>query len=150
MPDFFEKLFMAILFTLRIFYRNLLICFFMSVNWVLNYGPTSIHYLLDYGDCNEPLNFNQRNFYREKHQFLFNYIYTYIHNWPLLSFSLGYDLASGTTHVVCINFISEWRDLQFNIDSERQVLFTLRVFTRNLLRGNLRKNIFFFIFLFDA
>ena len=25
------------------------------------------------------------------------------------------------THVVCVNFIHEWRDLQFNIDSERQI-----------------------------
>ena len=49
----------------------------------------------------------------------------------------------------------EWRDLPFNADSERHDflsnfftagLFTLRVFARNLLRGNRREEIFFFIF----
>ena len=29
--------------------------------------------------------------------------------------------VSHTTHVVCVNFIREWLDLQFNIDSERQI-----------------------------
>ena len=48
-------------------------------------------------------------------------IHTYIHNWPLQSFSQDYVLASHTTHVVCINFIRERRDLQFNVDSERQI-----------------------------
>ena len=32
-------------------------------------------------------------------------------------------LASRTTYVVCVNFIREWRDLQFNIDSEGQIFF---------------------------
>ena len=81
-------------------------------------------------------------------------IYTCIHSWPLQSFSQHYDLASHTTHVVCINFIHKWRDLQFEDDSERQIfwvafscqgLFTLRVFARNLLRGNRRRNTFFCI-----
>ena len=31
-------------------------------------------------------------------------------------------LAAYTTHVVCINFIREWR-VQFNVDSERQICF---------------------------
>ena len=61
------------------------------------------------------------------------------------------DLASHTTYVVCVNFIHKWRDLQFKVDSERQIffeklfmaiLFTLRVFAGNLLRGNRRRNIF--------
>ena len=51
-----------------------------------------------------------------------NYIYTYIHNWPLQPFSQKHGLASHTTHVVCVNFILEWRDLQFNVDSERQII----------------------------
>ena len=71
-------------------------------------------------------------------------------------------LASHATHVVCVNFISEWRDLKLNVDSERliffltfsrQILFTLRVFARNLLKGNRRRNIWgsnFFIFCFDV
>ena len=31
------------------------------------------------------------------------------------------DLVSHTTYVVCINFIHKWRDLQFKIDSKRQI-----------------------------
>ena len=107
-------------------------------------------------------------------------------------FSQDYGLASRNTYVVCVKFIHEWLDLQFKIDSERQIieklfhgrliysqsfcqesverkspkyiyfyslmstpnyrflrnffvtgLFTLRVFARNLLRGNRRRNIFF-------
>ena len=84
-------------------------------------------------------------------------IHTYIHNWPLQAFSQYYGLASHTIHVVCANFIHEWRDLQFKVDSERQIFeklfhgrfITLRVFATNLLRGNRRRNIFFFIFRFD-
>ena len=34
---------------------------------------------------------------------------TYIHNWSLKPFSQDYDLASHTTHIVCVNFIHEWR-----------------------------------------
>ena len=76
-------------------------------------------------------------------------IYTYIHNWPLKSFSQDYCLASYTTHVVGVNFIREWRDLQSNVGSERQIfeklfhrsLFTFRVFARN------RVNIFHISFL---
>ena len=32
-------------------------------------------------------------------------------------------LVSHTTHVVCVNFIREWRDLQFNVDSEWQIMY---------------------------
>ena len=42
-----------------------------------------------------------------------------MHNWPLQSFSQDYGLAFHTTHVVFVNFIREWQDLQFNVDSER-------------------------------
>ena len=60
------------------------------------------------------------------------------------------DLVSYTTYVVCINFILKWRGLQFKVNSERQIseklfmaiLFTLRVFERNLLTGNRRRNTF--------
>ena len=31
------------------------------------------------------------------------------------------DLVSHTTYVVCVNFIHKWRDLQFKVDSERQI-----------------------------
>ena len=80
----------------------------------------------------------------------YTYVHTYIHNWTLETFSQDYGLHSHTTHVVCVNFIHEWRDLQLNIDSERRNifmtdLFTLRVFATNLLRGKRQRNIFFHI-----
>ena len=59
----------------------------------------------------------------------------------------AYDLVSPATHIVCVNFERKWRNLQFNVESERQIfeklfngrfiLFTLRVFDRNVRRGNL-------------
>ena len=71
-------------------------------------------------------------------------MYICIHNWLLQPFSQDYGVVSHTTHIVCFNFIHEWRDLQFNIDNEQQTFkklfqgrfITLRVFARNLLRGN--------------
>ena len=77
-----------------------------------------------------------------------------IHNWSLQPFSQAYDLASHTTHVVCVNFMRECLTV-FNVDSERQIvlrnffiadLFTLRALARNLLRGNRRRNTFLFRF----
>ena len=50
---------------------------------------------------------------------------TYIHNWPLQPFSCDYGLASHSNHVVCVNFIREWQDLQFNVDPERQIFVKL-------------------------
>ena len=51
-------------------------------------------------------------------------------------------------------FIHKWRDLQFKVDSERQIfffeklfmaiLFILSVLARNLLRENRQRNIFIF------
>ena len=49
------------------------------------------------------------------------HIHTYIHNWPLQPFSQDYGLASYITQVVCVTFICEWWDLQFNVDSKRQI-----------------------------
>ena len=46
---------------------------------------------------------------------------TYIHSWPLHPFSQDYGPASHTTHVVCVKFIHEWRNLHFNVDFERQI-----------------------------
>ena len=31
------------------------------------------------------------------------------------------DLVSHTTYVLCVNFIHMWGDLQFKVDSERQI-----------------------------
>ena len=75
----------------------------------------------------------------------------YIHNWSLIHPSVRI-MTSLLTLLVCVNFIHEWRHLQFKIDSERQIfeklvmaiLFTLRVFARNLLRRSRRRNIFIF------
>ena len=66
------------------------------------------------------------------------------------------DVVSHTTYVVCVNFIHKWRDLQSKVDSERRIfweifhgkfLFTLRVFAKNLLRGNRRWSTFRIFFL---
>ena len=46
---------------------------------------------------------------------------SYIHNWSLKYFSLDNNLVSDITYVECVNFIREWQDLQFNVDSERQI-----------------------------
>ena len=70
------------------------------------------------------------------------YYIPYIYNWPSQPFSQDYGLASHDTHVVCVNFIHEQRNLQLKVDSEGQIfeklfmaiLFTLRVFARNLLK----------------
>ena len=48
------------------------------------------------------------------------YIHTYVH-WSLQPFSQDFGLASHTTHIVCVNFIRDWRDLPFNVDFERQI-----------------------------
>ena len=50
---------------------------------------------------------------------------TNIHNWPLQPFNQNYGLAFHITHVVCVNFVRKWWDLQFNVDSERQIFETL-------------------------
>ena len=66
------------------------------------------------------------------------------------------NLVFRTSYVVCVNFIDKWRDLQFTVDSQRQIfytlfmaiLLTLKIFARNLLRGNRRKKYIFFHILF--
>ena len=39
------------------------------------------------------------------------------------------DLVSYTTYVVCVNFLHKWRDLQFKVDSERQIFWELFWYT---------------------
>ena len=101
---------------------------FQELTWDTNPGITSnkptYHYILDYGD------------------------FIYRHNWSLQLFSEEYDLASDTNYVACFNFINNWRDLQFKVDFEWQIieklfmaiLFALGVFARNLLRGSCPRN----------
>ena len=59
------------------------------------------------------------------------------------------DLASHTAHVLCVHFIREWRDFRTTDFVEKlfiTILFTLRVFARNLLSGNRRRNTFRILF----
>ena len=53
-------------------------------------------------------------------------------------------------YVVCVSFIHELRSLQFNVDSEKlfhdKFIYSQSFFSRNLLRGNRRRNIFFINF----
>ena len=74
-------------------------------------------------------------------------------------FLKDYVLASHTTHVVCVNFIHEWRNLQFNVDCERQICwetFSWQVyfFSQSLCQKSAQRKspnvILFFIFRFDA
>ena len=74
-------------------------------------------------------------------------IYTYKHNWPFQPFSMDYDQAFHTPHVVYVNFIHEWRDLQFNAGSEWKIFekhFKAGCCQKFAVKGNCRKNIFFF------
>ena len=84
------------------------------------------------------------------------YIHTYIidHYNPAVRII---HLVPHTTYVGCVNFIHKWRNLQFKVDSEWQIFdfwetfswqFYLlsRVFARNLLRGNRRRNTFRILF----
>ena len=83
-------------------------------------------------------------------------LHTYIHNWPLQPFSQDYQLVSHTTDVVCVNFIHMWRDLQFKVDSKRQILRKLfhgrLIYTQSLCQKSAERKsprkyfCFFFIF----
>ena len=47
--------------------------------------------------------------------------YYYIHKLSLQRFSQHYDLLTPLMYAVCLNFIREWRTLQFKVDYERQI-----------------------------
>ena len=51
------------------------------------------------------------------------FLYLHIHNWSLHPFSQDYELSSHTTYVVCVNLIHSQRDLQFKVESERQIFW---------------------------
>ena len=100
------------------------------------------------------INILQKN--SDCHHLILTYIHTYIHNWPLQPFSQDYGLASYTTRVVCANFIREQRDLQFNVDSERQIfeklfhdssIYSQSFCQKSAERKSLKK--YFFVFRFD-
>ena len=69
--------------------------------------------------------------------------YIYLHNKPLQPFGYDYGLASHTTHVECANFIRDCWDLQFNVNSERQIfeqIFHYRpIYSQNLCRKSAEK-----------
>ena len=77
------------------------------------------------------------------------------HNSSLEPFSQNYDPTSNNiTYVVCFNFIHEWLKSTSNARILRNffmaILFTLRIFERNLLKGSRRSNIFIFSFWYLA
>ena len=57
---------------------------------------------------------------------------------------IDYNLACHTIHVVSFNFIHEWRNLQFNDDTERQTWETFN--GRKLLKGSHLKKYYFILF----
>ena len=80
---------------------------------------------------------------------------TYIHTYIIGHYNPSariIDLVSHTTYVVCVHFIHKWRDLNSTPNDRffeklfMAILFTLRVFARNLLRGNRRKILFCILF----
>ena len=79
--------------------------------------------------------------------------HSYSHNWSLQPFNQDYGLASHTTYVVCITFIRECRDLQLNVNSERQlfeklfngnILFLLSEFLTQICWEEIAEEMFFF------
>ena len=76
-------------------------------------------------------------------------IHTYIHNWPLQPSSQDYR-PSFSHHLCCMyNLICSIKSTlndRFFEKLSKGFLFTLRVFARNLLRGNRRRNTFCILF----
>ena len=119
--------------------RNTFCILFWCLTWGSNLGFTSkkpTHYLLDYGDFTESILRCDCIFWQND--------YT-----ASIQCSVGhYNLIIMR---VCVNFIHGWRELQFKVDSERQIfeklcrgniLFTFRIFASNLLKDSRRRNIF--------
>ena len=68
-----------------------------------------------------------------------------------INYFTDYGIASYNNRVVCINFICKWRDLQFNVDFERQIFketfleqvyLTFRVFARKYAKKKSPKKYF--------
>ena len=70
-------------------------------------------------------------------------MYTYIHNWSLQPLSQDYDLASHITFIECVNFLHEWRDLQFKVDYERQIFEKLFMAICNYSQSFCQKSVEF-------
>ena len=77
----------------------------------------------------------------------------YLHNSSLQPFIQHYDLASHTTYTVCVNFIYNWWDLQFKVDSGfwesfHSNLYLLSEFLLEICWEEVAEEIFFFIIRF--
>ena len=56
-------------------------------------------------------------------------LYTDLHTYVINTYIIGHynpsgriiDLISHTIYIVCVNIIHKWRDLQFKVDTERQI-----------------------------
>ena len=88
------------------------------------------------------------------------YGYVYIHTYIVGHYNPSvriFDLVSHTTYVVCVNFIHKWRDLQFKVDSERQIFlrnfpwqfYLLSVFLPEICWEEIAEEILF-VFRFDV
>ena len=58
-------------------------------------------------------------------------MYVYLHKWLVQPFSQ----EGPFTYVSCVSFIWKWRDLQFKVDTERQIIYILHwdnIYTYNL------------------
>ena len=54
------------------------------------------------------------------------FVLTCIHTYIIGHYNLSVgiiDLISHTTYIVCVNFMHKWRNLQFKVDSERQIFW---------------------------
>ena len=61
-----------------------------------------------------------------------------LYNWLIQPFSLDCNPVSHTTYVVSVNFIHDWRDIQFIFDCKQlynAILFTSRAVARNLQKS---------------
>ena len=61
------------------------------------------------------------SFLKSNHIWITSFIITHIHDWLLQLWSLDYDVLSHTIYVVCVNFILRRWNLQFKVNSERQI-----------------------------
>ena len=72
-------------------------------------------------------------FYCVKNRKLFQINCNYIHNCHYKLLVRIIDLVSHTTYIVRVNFVHKWRDLQFKVDSERQIFW--ETFHGNLIQN---------------
>ena len=69
-------------------------------------------------DFPKPSSYSTRKFLNILETSLEAEMHAYIHNWLLQLFSQDYGLAFHIIHIVCVNFIHEWRGLHRKVGSE--------------------------------